>query len=1305
MLEPSKLLALVTFLACAPGRTATRDGLVDLLWADLDPDAGRHAVRQHLWQLRRKVGAELVVEGRDQLVMRTVLDSDRARYIAASESGDFARAVELYAGEFFPGFAASGANEFERWVDRERWELRSRFVRCAEVVVRDLLNAHHARDAVALARRIRDAEPLRQHGWRILLEALLASDDPVSAAVEADSLERLLEQEEAVLEPATKGIVSIVRRAGPAPGNAGNPLVLHAELVGREREFSELMRAWERAKSGRFTQVAITAQAGLGKTRLLTAFHARLQSVRARCVFVRGNPGATTVPFALVADLAERLGHLAGARGVSPQSGQILVALSPSLSSAFAVAPMVSPPADAMRHRLSAVRELITAVAAERPLAILVDDLHWSDAASRTVLDGLAGGLADVGVLLCVASRSLEFSLGGTGAARVVELEPLSEPSVLSLVSSVATLPAAPWADRLIPELTQRTRGVPLYVIESLQLALQERLLMIHDGEWKCPEADRLWHLLATGGVLHRRLQHLDESEFDVLRVIAAAATPMEPQDVLAAAAIGAYAGLAAIASLQAKGLLTTGPGGVRVAHDELATVIEGELSPDERRRIDEALGTTLGRGGGDVRQMQTAATFLVRAGAYPALEALFAKFVADARRRRDPRRARALAAELLGDGASTNAVRSIARSLPFPVRLGTGVRVVALVAGAALLLIGASLGVWVSRSFRAEIPDARLHAWVNDMDGRQRLLEVPLRSAAWNPAQAIRLDGRSRLLLELDSQWAGPPLRSPSAPDQWVGSRITLDSGVTDLYLISERGARVERLTFAVGDDVEPSWSPDGRFVVFSTARWKTNGERDLAILDLVTRTTTRLTHAGGNDVNPLWSPDGTRIAFTRQMDGARRTLCVTEARLAVPTCVGSSDQTLIHAQAWDSDSSLVGIGSTSSRSAAARVLLGPHRVVWMDSGPATSFVSDDARWAAGACGAVVRAGERCVWRRGERASQRAVHTDSTQALRDLHFADSPKDFVQSLEVLGIQATPPVGVPFVLSVMARTRSGQSARPRAVGFRSFDETTLRVDDHGQLVGLRPGTVTLEVSAGGWRADTVRLTVIAPPDTTAVVERWRGLAERWVSFGDPEPLVTEGAPGDSALLVNGDGTFHSGVLSRTVFDPAAGVSMRVRMSAPITQRTWQQLHASLLVNVNERALGSWDGRAGYLWSVAWSGTTARICGLTYPRPDESHASRGLLMIDGLAGGHPAVPAPPQVQNGAWFTLTVQLLPDGRCGIAVDDVPVALTREAHLSLRSVRVAFYGNSVGTRILVGRVEIRRGVHPGIDWSAVDPP
>src|SRR5512147_2733191 len=60
LLEVGKPLALIAFVCASPGRQARRDLLLDLLWADLEPDAAKHALRQTLWYIKKRVGDGII---------------------------------------------------------------------------------------------------------------------------------------------------------------------------------------------------------------------------------------------------------------------------------------------------------------------------------------------------------------------------------------------------------------------------------------------------------------------------------------------------------------------------------------------------------------------------------------------------------------------------------------------------------------------------------------------------------------------------------------------------------------------------------------------------------------------------------------------------------------------------------------------------------------------------------------------------------------------------------------------------------------------------------------------------------------------------------------------------------------------------------------------------------------------------------------------------------------------------------------------------------------------------------------------
>jgi two-component SAPR family response regulator len=84
------------------------------------------------------------------------VEADRDEFLSAIERQQFAHAISLYRGDFFPDFAQPGAREFELWAELERQRLRSAFLRAGQTVVRGWLSIARHKDAVKLARRLRD---------------------------------------------------------------------------------------------------------------------------------------------------------------------------------------------------------------------------------------------------------------------------------------------------------------------------------------------------------------------------------------------------------------------------------------------------------------------------------------------------------------------------------------------------------------------------------------------------------------------------------------------------------------------------------------------------------------------------------------------------------------------------------------------------------------------------------------------------------------------------------------------------------------------------------------------------------------------------------------------------------------------------------------------------------------------------------------------------------------------------------------------------------------------------------------------
>ena len=118
--------------------------------------------------------------------------------------------------------------------------------------------------------------------------------------------------------------------------------------------------------------------------------------------------------------------------------------------------------------------------------------------------------------------------------------------------------------------------------------------------------------------------------------------------------------------------------------------------------------------------------------------------------------------------------------------------------------------------------------------------------------------DGTNERMLVSDAMFDSNAAFSPDG--RWVlfSSRR---HGSVDIYRVQVDGTRLERLTDDVAFDDQAVMAPDGRHVAFVSSR---SGQADIWLLDLQTRKVRNLTNHPGGDYRPAFSPDGQWIAFT---------------------------------------------------------------------------------------------------------------------------------------------------------------------------------------------------------------------------------------------------------------------------------------------------------------------------------------------------------------------------------------------------------------------------------------------------------
>src|SRR5581483_3260697 len=195
-----------------------------------------------------------------------------------------------------------------------------------------------------------------------------------------------------------------IAHEGATPGPRG------PRLVGRERELAVLEREFAIAAGGEFRCALLVGDAGVGKTRLARDLVTR-QLPSFFTLSARAYPLGATTAFGVWIEALER--HLRGldADEVEWACAGVADDLAGLLRSVRAARAPRSAPVDEHRSRLlEAFTVVLSNLARERPLVMLLDDVHLADASSLELLHYLAHGCAGESMLVLATARPAELT-------------------------------------------------------------------------------------------------------------------------------------------------------------------------------------------------------------------------------------------------------------------------------------------------------------------------------------------------------------------------------------------------------------------------------------------------------------------------------------------------------------------------------------------------------------------------------------------------------------------------------------------------------------------------------------------------------------------------------------------------------------------------------------------------------------------------------------------------------------------------------------------------------------------------------
>ncbi len=559
----------------------SREKLATLFWGETSERQAKGSLRNTLYELRRNLAPDskptkkyILVEGNTlcfdpeadywldteefERLLGVGANSERLRM------DNWSRAVELYRGDFLEGFFIRNAYEFEDWSFFERQRLQRRYLEALTELSDYYGSQGEYEKATAYAIQILSRDNLQENIHRQLMRLYYLAGNRSAALrqyeVCKDTIERelgvaplaetttlyeqilrqeLVEPQRREVEPPTKGpSVEIRWQPRPSPLRPWpKPEYLSSSLVGRDKEYAQLVHHLEAAGQGRGQLVIVDGEVGIGKTRLVQELLNRA-APDFHLLIGRCYESEMTLPYQ---PLVEALrGYLPTLDMDGLQISSIWLRevskLVPELSEVLPDLPNSVPlNGETERSRLfEGVVRFLVALSHQRPLVLFFDDLHWADQATLALLQYLARHVIREKILLVGAYRTEDLnglltnmmrSLRQDGLLARISLRRLTLEEVTTLIREMAGMESG--GEKFSRRLYQDTEGNPFFIFEVVRSLLEEGVLYRDEHGWSTDLKDFATNYAQISipssirDVIQARLNRLEEISHQVLETAA----------------------------------------------------------------------------------------------------------------------------------------------------------------------------------------------------------------------------------------------------------------------------------------------------------------------------------------------------------------------------------------------------------------------------------------------------------------------------------------------------------------------------------------------------------------------------------------------------------------------------------------------------------------------------------------------------------------------------------------------------------------------------------------------------------------
>jgi DNA-binding SARP family transcriptional activator len=492
---------LLAYLLLRRDATLEREHIAFKLWPDQPETEALSALRRALSDLRaglpKPAGHEWILVQANTLRWNAAAEYwlDVAHFeqlMAAGTSEALLGAAELCADDLLPGWG-------EEWLDGER----ERLLQMRLEALRRLATHYRARGelgrALHFAQRQLALDPLAEASQRQLMALHYAAGDRAAALAQYAQFRAQLQDELGVEPmPDTQALAAAIGRGEPLPAaqppRPANPKPRAVQMppVGRETETVRLNDWWDQALRGAGRLVIVSGEAGVGKSRLLSATTERAAARGGLCLVGQSYEFENALPYQPIVEMLRTAAGLIYAADLAPAHRALLARLAPDVLGAAASSAAVQ---DDQRGLLfEALLQAFVALARAQPLLLLFEDVHWAAGSTLDWLTYVTPRLGASPILVIITYRTgeidaqhalarLEQRFAREGALSTLSLRPLTREANQELVAQFSGLErgaSQPLADRLFAE----TGGNPFFLSEVVRGLIEAGQIVVAGGQW-----------------------------------------------------------------------------------------------------------------------------------------------------------------------------------------------------------------------------------------------------------------------------------------------------------------------------------------------------------------------------------------------------------------------------------------------------------------------------------------------------------------------------------------------------------------------------------------------------------------------------------------------------------------------------------------------------------------------------------------------------------------------------------------------------------------------------------------------------